>query len=116
MARALVHGLSALLLVGLSSAPAHAVRYVVPIRNMAFGQAPALLRVGDTILWQNKDMFQHTVTARSGEFDLDLPPGKEGQISLTREGKLDIYCRYHPTMTVSLTVRSRGGAKEGSSR
>lgn len=115
MARAVLAGLGVLLLAGLPSAPAHAVRYVVPIRNMAFGQVPALLRVGDTIVWQNKDMFQHTVTARSGEFDLDLAPGKEGQVSLTKEGRVDIYCRYHPTMTASLVVKP-SGKKERSSR
>jgi plastocyanin len=105
MARVVTAAIGAVLAAALASTPAHAVRYIIPIRNMAYGPAPALLRVGDTLLWRNEDMFRHTVTARSGEFDLDLMPGKEKEVQLGKSGKLNIYCRYHPTMTLSLYVK-----------
>lgn len=91
------------LLAGMSI-PAEAARYIVVIQNMAFGKAPAALQVGDTVVWQNKDILQHTATARSGAFDIDLPPGKEGEVTLKQAGSLDIFCRYHPTMKMRLVV------------
>jgi plastocyanin len=85
-------------------APAEAAHHVVAIKNMAFGPAPADLKVGDTIEWKNSDMFRHTATARTGAFDLDIPPGGHAQATLKTAGTLNIYCRYHPTMTLRLEV------------
>jgi len=100
-------GIGALLLAGLLPHPAEAARHVIEIRNMAFAAPPAHLKVGDTIHWENKDVFQHTATARAGSFDLDLPAGKGGDVSLKTPGVLDVFCRYHPNMTLRLTVEGR---------
>ena len=97
-------GIGALLLAGLLPHPAEAARYVIEIRNMAFGAAPEHLKVGDTIHWENKDIFRHTATARAGSFDLDLPPGKDGDMTLEKPGVLNVFCRYHPNMTLKLIV------------
>lgn len=97
-------GIGALLLAGLLPLPAGAARYVVEIRNMKFGPAPAHLKVGDTILWVNKDMFRHTATAKAAPFDLDLAPGAQGEAVLKKPGVFDVVCRYHPNMTLRLTV------------
>jgi plastocyanin len=83
------------------AAPAH---YVVEIRNMAFGKPPAPLKVGDTIEWQNRDIFRHTATVWMGNSDLDLPPGGRGQTVLRKAGSFNVYCRFHPTMTLRLAV------------
>jgi plastocyanin len=82
---------------------ANAAQYVVAMSNMKFGPAPAHLRVGDTIVWKNSDMFRHTATAK-GVFDVDLPPGKSGTVTLGTPGMLDIACRFHPTMKLHLAV------------
>jgi len=97
-------GIGALLLAGTLPHPAEAARYAIEIRSMAFAAPSAHLKVGDVIHWENKDIFQHTATARSGSFDLDLAPGKSGDVSLKRPGQLDVFCRYHPNMTLRLTV------------
>lgn len=86
------------------AAPAEAAHHTIDIKNMAFGLAPAGLKVGDTIEWKNSDMFRHTATARTGAFDLDIPPGGHAQATLQKAGILNIYCRFHPTMTLRLTV------------
>jgi plastocyanin len=86
------------------TAPAEAAHYTIDIKNMAFGPAPTGLKVGDTIEWKNSDMFRHTATARTGAFDLDIPPGGHAQATVNKAGTLNIYCRYHPTMTQRLTV------------
>jgi plastocyanin len=97
-------GIGALLLAGLLPRPAEAARHVIEIRNMAFAAPPAHLKAGDTIHWENKDIFRHTATARSGSFDLDLPPGKGADVTLKKPGELTVFCRYHPNMTVKLVV------------
>lgn len=96
----------AFLLVGILALalPAEAAHHTIEIKNMAFGPAPAGLKVGDTIEWKNSDMFRHTATVRTGAFDLDIPPGGHAQAMLQKAGTLNIYCRYHPTMTLRLTV------------
>ncbi len=96
--------LGALLLAVALPANAEAARTVVEIKNMAYGPAPAHLSVGDTIEWKNSDMFRHTATARTGAFDFDLPPGAHAEVTLKKAGILNIYCRYHPTMTMRLTI------------
>jgi plastocyanin len=63
--------------------------------------------VGDTLVWRNADILQHSATARNGAFDVDLPPGASGTVTLKSPGAIDVYCRYHPTMTIRLTVNSR---------
>lgn len=92
------------LLGGAAPAPAPKV-YSVVIDKMKFGAVPAGARVGDTILWVNKDMFRHTATARDGSFNVDLPPGKSGRTLLRRAGSIAFYCVFHPGMAGTLAVR-----------
>ena len=101
--------LAVTLLAGISI-PAEAARYVVIIQDMAFGNAPTSLQVGDTIVWQNKGILRHSATARGGSFDLDLAPGSHGEVTLKRAGQVQVFCRYHPTMKLTLTV-AKGSIK-----
>jgi plastocyanin len=89
-----------------AAAPAWAAPRVhtVAIRDMAFGPAPAPLRVGDVVEWLNADIFRHTATARDRSFDLDLPPKGRARTTLKSAGTIEVYCRYHPGMTVRLAV------------
>jgi plastocyanin len=102
--RLLLLGIGAPLLLWAATLPAEAAHYVVEIRNMAFGPIPAHLKAGDTIIWKNDDIFRHTATAKAGNFDLDLAPGAQGEVTLTKPGALSVFCRYHPTMTLRLVV------------
>jgi plastocyanin len=79
-------------------------RVTIVIAGMAFGAAPAGLRVGDSIEWVNRDIFQHTATARDGSFDLVLAPDASGRVVLKKPGRLEVYCRYHPGMTLAFDV------------
>jgi plastocyanin len=80
----------------------------VTIADMKFGPAPANARVGDVIEWVNADIFQHTVTARNGAFDVDLAPGARARTKLRKPGRVAFYCRYHPGMTGVILVAPRG--------
>lgn len=80
---------------------------VVVMDNMNFGRLPSDAKVGDVIVWDNRDTVQHTATARDGSFDVRLQPGKKGRTVLRRAGDLAIYCIYHPMMRATLKVAAR---------
>jgi len=80
--------------------------YVVPMVNMAFGPIPSGLKVGDSLVFVNKDSVPHTVTARDHSFDLRIGPGQRGRINLTKAGTYQIYCILHAPMRGSFTVGS----------
>ena len=86
------------------AAQAEAQTYTIVIDKMKFGAVPDGLRVGDTIIWQNHDMFRHTATASDKSFDLDLKPKAEGRVTLAASGKIDVICRFHPDMGATLNV------------
>ncbi|MBS0503509.1 MAG: hypothetical protein JSS55_06835 [Proteobacteria bacterium] len=87
-----------------AAAPLPAKTYTVVIDKMKFGPVPAALRIGDTIQWVNRDIFQHSATARDGSFNVDLPAGKSGATVLKRAGQVRFYCKYHPGMTGLLAI------------
>ena len=85
---------------------AEAHEYTIGMQNMAFGPIPSGLKVGDTIIWTNKDSVPHTVTARDHSFDLRIGPGQSGRVTLTKAGNYQIYCVIHSPMRASFTVGS----------
>lgn len=88
----------------LMSAAASAKTYTVVIDKLKFDPLPSGLHVGDMIIWDNRDIFQHSVTARDKSFNVELAAGKSGQTVLRRAGDIPIFCRYHPGMTGVLKV------------
>ena len=96
----------AVLLMPMPPASAAPRTYTVVIDKMKFGAVPAGLRVGDRIVWVNKDMFRHTATAKDKSFDLDLQPGKSGTAIVRKAGAIEVICRYHPGMRAMLKVRA----------
>jgi plastocyanin len=86
-------------------APATAPKtHTIVIDKMKFGPIPARVRVGDTILWVNRDLFKHTATARDGSFNVDLVRGASGRTLVGKAGTFPFYCIYHPGMKGSLVV------------
>jgi plastocyanin len=79
--------------------------YVVVIDKMKFGPVASTLRKGDAIVWVNRDIFRHTVTAANHSFDVDLPPGAKVRIVLKSTGSIPFLCRYHPGMRGVLQVK-----------
>lgn len=79
-------------------------RYEIILAKMKFGLAPEGLRVGDTVVWVNRDLFRHTATARDLSFDVDLAPNAEAAVVLAHPGIVAVYCRLHPGMNLQLEV------------
>ncbi len=88
-----------LLLLAPSLAAAAPRTHVVTIDKMKFGALPADVKAGDTILWDNRDLFRHTATAKDGSFNVDLPAGAKGK---TVVRKVAFTCKYHPGMRGAL--------------
>ena len=83
---------------------AEAKTHTIVVEKMRFGPAPAGLRVGDTIVWVNRDPVRHTATARDKSFNVDLPPNARGKTVLKRAGTIAFYCVFHPAMKGALRV------------
>jgi plastocyanin len=79
----------------------------VVIDKMKFGPTPKDVKVGDTIVWDNRDMFRHTATGANGAFNVDLPPGAKGKTVMRRAGRTPLTCKYHPGMRGTLEVKGR---------
>lgn len=97
------------ILAGVSFTPAVAARadaqlHVIEIDKMKFGAAPTEIHVGDTIVWKNIDLVKHTATARDGSFDIDLPRKSQDSTIVKTPGTVEVYCRYHPGMVMTLVV------------
>ena len=87
-----------------ASAQAAPRTHVVIMEKMKFMSVPASVRRGDTILWENRDMFRHTATAKNGAFNVDLAPGAKGKTVVRNAGEVAFLCKYHPGMRGVLKV------------
>ena len=95
---------AALSLVSGCEATAAPTTHTVVIDKMNFGPVPKNVRVGDYIVWVNRDMFKHTATARDKSFSVDLPPKSKGKTAVKKPGPIPFYCIYHPGMKGILNV------------
>ena len=72
---------------------------------VSFQPQALTVRTGDTIVWVNKDPFPHTATASDGTFDSDqIAPGASWTWTVSGSGTIAYVCRFHPTMTGTVTV------------
>ncbi len=77
--------------------------HVIVVDKMAFGPMPADVRAGDIIEWVNRDIFEHSATARDASFDVDLKAGTTVRTTAVA-GTVAFFCKFHPTMQASLVV------------
>ena len=78
--------------------------HTVTIEAMAFTPATLRLRLGDQIVFQNKDLVPHTATA-PGRFDSgSIAPDRSWRYTVTERGVVDYVCTFHPAMKGILRV------------
>jgi len=87
----------------LTGTAASAATIEVTIEQLAFKPAVATAWPGDTIVWRNKDVMDHTATSK-GNFDVVIPSGKSGSTVVKGDGRFDYDCRYHPNMRGRIEV------------
>ena len=77
------------------------------IKLMQFSPGDLQARIGDTILWINKDFVAHNVkeTANNLFYSDTLNPGNSFKWAVT--GKADYICSIHPTMEGKVTISKK---------
>ena|SRR5215831_6262207 len=97
-------GLAVVAIAGLVSVPARAATVEVTIDKLVFTPAEVTAKVGDTVVWTNKDILAHTATAKNGAWNVVIAPKQDGKLVAKQAGTFDYFCKYHPNMKGRLTV------------
>ncbi|MEM5399805.1 MULTISPECIES: cupredoxin domain-containing protein [Paraburkholderia] len=85
--------------------PAAAARYVVAIEQMRFDPPSVTVHAGDSVVWVNKDLVAHTVTAEAKTFDSgSIAPGASWRYVASKRGRHAYSCQFHPVMHGTLIV------------
>jgi plastocyanin len=76
---------------------------VVRMENIAFVPATLTVDRGTEVLFENKDVAPHTVTAQAARIDSGtLGPGKSFRLVVNQP--LDYVCTIHPSMTAKILL------------
>ena len=102
--------LAALSLAGAAAAgpdePAAAAVHTVVIENLQFNPAQLAVHRGERIVWVNKDLFPHTVTADGRAFDSgSIAANASWRYVAGKSGSFTYTCTFHPTMKGRITVQ-----------
>ena len=86
--------------------PAAAATHTVTIENMQFNPSQLEVHRGDRIVWVNKDLFPHTVTAVSKAFDSgSIAADASWTYVAGKKGDYAYGCNFHPNMKGNIRVR-----------
>lgn len=86
-------------------AAAAGVRHIVVMDGTRFQPENLTVKLGDRVVWVNKDPFPHTATAVSGVFDSkSVGPEKSWKYTPGKRGVFPYVCTLHPTMKGVLRV------------
>jgi len=89
-----------------SDKPAAAVVHTVVIENLQFSPAQLTVHRGERIVWVNKDLFPHTVTADAKAFDSgSIAANTSWRYLAAKSGSFPYSCTFHPTMKGQITVQ-----------
>ena len=69
---------------------------VITIKDFIYSPADLAAKVGEAITITNDDGFAHTVTAKDGTFDLDVPANGNVTLKVSKAGAFPYTCTYHP--------------------
>ena len=92
---------------GAVSKPASLPRqHIVEILAFSFQPQRTVVSPGDTIVWINRDIVPHTVTANGGSWESQtLEEGQSLKVIVEDRGVYSYFCEFHPHMTGELTTR-----------
>ena len=78
----------------------------INMQNIAFSPGSAKAKVGQKVVWTNKDTVEHNVTAQSGGSFHSNNFGQGGtyEFTPTKPGTIKYTCTLHPGMDGTLTV------------
>jgi plastocyanin len=76
-------------------AGAQAAGPAITINDFQYDPADLAVKVGDTITVTNNDVTPHTVTAKDGSFNADVPANGTATFTVSAAGSFPYYCTYH---------------------
>jgi plastocyanin len=80
--------------------------HLITIENMVYIPAQLEVRPGDWVVFSNKDLFPHTVTADGKAFESNgIAANSTWKYRAASPGVYSYHCTFHPTMQGKLTVR-----------
>jgi plastocyanin len=80
--------------------------HTVVIEAMQFTPQRIEVRLGDTVVWRNKDFFPHTATAEDHSFDSgEIAANRSWKFKPRKKGSYPYICTLHPSMKGSLEVK-----------
>jgi plastocyanin len=87
--------------------PAAAARsHTVTIENVQYNPVSLTGWRGERIVWVNKDLFPHTVTATDKAFDSgSIDVSKSWTFLAKKPGTFSYSCTFHPTMKGTIEVK-----------
>ena len=78
----------------------------VEITGMAYALPELTVAPGDTVVWVNRDIVPHTVTADERQFDSgSISPSAEWSFVARERGRFPYTCTFHPVMKGVLLVK-----------
>jgi plastocyanin len=99
----LVAGL--LLSCGRGEAPVPRVHHV-EMKGLVYAPAELTVAPRDRIMWTNRDIVPHSITADGGQFDSgSVAPSAEWAVTLRAGGRIPYTCIFHPTMKAVLIAK-----------
>ena len=81
-------------------------QHTVDIQAFGFQPQRTVVAAGDTIVWINRDIVPHTVTANGGAWrSQPLEEGDSWEIVVGNGGMETYFCEFHPHMTGVVATR-----------
>jgi plastocyanin len=79
---------------------------IVTIEGVQFNPQELTVHRGDRVVWVNKDLFPHTVTADTKAFDShSIAANASWSYAASKPGDYSYSCTFHPTMKGKITVQ-----------
>ena len=83
-----------------------AAQHTVTIEGMQFNPPQLTVHRGERIVWVNKDLFPHTVTANDKAFDSgSIAANASWAFTPAKAGEYAYSCSFHPTMKGMIKVQ-----------
>jgi plastocyanin len=78
----------------------------IEIKSFAFSPSTLNINVGDTVVWENKDLMSHTITSDSGSelASESLGNSKTYSHTFNTAGTYDYHCSIHSSMKGKIIV------------
>ena len=95
------------LLTGASAPATQSAVKRIEIKDKKYSVAKLTIKVGETVMWINRDDSDHAIISDDGSFgtkDDDLNPGESYKFTFKKKGKFTYHCKYHPREKGELIV------------